>query len=712
MKKVLQSLRNGKTYLADLPSPIPSEGELLISSLYSLISPGTEKMLINFGKDNWFIRAKNNPEKVKQVIEKIKVDGIQTALKSVANKLDEPISLGYCNVGRVIGLGQNVSDFKIGDIVVSNGSHSELNCVPTKLCAKIPAKVKSEDAVFTVIASISLQSVRLLNPTLGESIAVFGLGLVGLITVQLLKANGCRVIGIDFDKERLALAEKFGAETFHLKKDASPVKAAMSFSRSVGVDGVIIATNTKSNDPVLQAADMSRKNGRIILVGVCGLELAREKFYEKEILFRVSSSYGPGRYDPNYEIEGNDYPIGYVRWTEQRNFEAIIEMLSEGQINFSRMLTHEIEFKNVGEAYNTLFQDKSSLGILIKYQDEVTHEFQTQINFSTFDERVGINDQLSLSVIGAGNYSSGSLTPAFKKAGVRLIGIASSKGINSTVLAKKYGFLKSTTDADSLINDENTNVIAIATRHNTHCHFLLKALKARKHVFLEKPLCLNSKELSKIIKLYKKTSLNKEELPLLMIGFNRRFSPHIIKIKELLENNHTPKSFLLTVNAGPIDKSHWVQNRAIGGGRVIGEVCHFVDLLKYLSGSKIRNVSSVFMDSDTGDTLSINISFDDGSIGTICYFANGNRKFKKERLEVFSENGILQLDNYQKLEGYNWPSFRKMNLWKQDKGNVNCVANFVNAIKNGLASPISFDDIVEVTKVCIEIEENLSFGID
>ena len=704
MKQIFQSLKNGKTQLIEIPSPSVSSGYLLIKSNKTLISSGTERMLVDFGRSNIIQKGLKQPDKVKKIIEKISSDGLKPTIDSIFSKLDQPLPLGYCNVGRIIEKGSDDSDFEINDRVVSNGNHSEFVKVPLNLCAKIPDNVSDDEASFTILGSVALQGIRLVSPTLGETVVVTGLGLIGLLTVQLLKAHGCRVLAIDFDQARCNLAKSFGAEVVNLSKGEDPIKAAEVFSRYRGVDAVIISASTSSNEPVSQAAKMCRKKGRIVLVGVSGLNLSRDDFYEKELSFQVSCSYGPGRYDSNYEENGNDYPIGYVRWTEQRNFEAVLDLMSSKSLDVEKLISHSFDLEEAKKAYDLVFDSKDSLGIILNYSHQndqlsKTVEIQTKIKKGTDTSKVNI------SLIGAGNYTAKTILPKISKNDVNFIGIGSENGMSGTLLGKKYGFKNSTTDIDNLINDPSSNTIFIATRHDTHSDFVIKALKANKNVFVEKPLCINFQQLKDIRKVYTEALKENKNLKL-MVGFNRRFSTQIEKIKTLIRTSKEKASFIMTVNSGFLPKDHWTQDKNIGGGRIVGEACHFLDLISYLSDGNIESWSSVKMKASTNDTLSISLKFDNGSIGCINYFSNGSMALPKERLEVFTGNKTLILDNFKKLKGFGWKNFKKLNLWNQDKGQNKCFQEFISSIKYNSPSPISFEDIFEVTKLSIEISES------
>lgn len=715
MKQVFQDLKKGNVELSDVPCPsVPAHG-LLIQSTHSLISLGTERSLVEFGKASLIGKARQQPEKVQMVLDKIRTDGLMPTIDAVFSKLGQPLPLGYCNVGRVLQVGRNVMGFGIGDRVVSNGRHAEVVGVPANLCAHIPDDVNDDEAAFTVLGAIALQGIRLIQPTLGEAVVVTGLGLIGLIAVQLLRAHGCRVLGLDYDSEKLAIAKSFGAEVVNLSEGQDPVRAADTFARGRGVDAVIITASTSSNEPVHQAALMCRKRGRIVLVGVTGLELSRADFYEKELTFQVSCSYGPGRYDSNYEEKGQDYPVGFVRWTEQRNFEAVLDMMADGRLNVKPLISHQFHITEVNKAYELVGGGSSSLGILLRYPGiEITPAART-VSLCDVTQSAGTSlstprgeataESIGVSFIGSGNYATAVLIPAFKSAGANLRSVASSAGVSGVYAGRKFGFYETTTDTNRLFLDAATNAVVITTQHDSHARFVLQALGAGKNVFVEKPLCLTLDELAEIQTAYANTKTSHSPLPVVMVGFNRRFAPQVQKIKHLLNGITGPKAFIMTVNAGAIPADHWTQDPAAGGGRIIGEACHFIDILRFLAAAPITGWQRMGMDARTHDTVSIQLSFADGSVGTVHYFANGSKAFPKERLEVFAAGRVLQLDNYRKLTGFGWPGFTKMNLWRQDKGQKACAAAFVRAVTDGTSAPISFEEIAEVSRLTIEIAE-------
>ena len=710
MRQVLQSLADGRTVLAEVPASAAARGGLLVRTTHSLISAGTERMLVEFGRAGWIDKALQQPEKVRQVLDKVRTDGVLPTLDAVRGKLDQMMALGYCNVGRVAEVGAEVRGFAVGDRVVSNGPHAELVAVARNLCARIPDDVADDEAVFTVLGAIALQGVRLTAPTLGERFVVTGLGLLGLLTVQLLRANGCRVLGIDPDPTKTALARRFGADVVALERGEDPLAVADAFSGGAGVDGVLITASTRSNDPVSQGARMCRQRGRIVLVGVTGLELDRSDFYQKELSFQVSCSYGPGRYDPQYEEEGTDYPLGFVRWTEQRNFQAILEMMNSRALDVRALITHRFAFDAAPAAYELLAtQSQPHLGILLEYSRQSSDQVSSRtVVCDPQRTHAAADAEPAIALIGAGNYAARTLIPAFAASGVRLQGIASGGGVSAAHCARKFGFARATTDADALIDDPDIDIVVIATRHDSHARFVLRALKAGKHVFVEKPLALTGREVDSIVDAWN-TCAPAGQRPQIMVGYNRRFAPQIVRMKSLLAGVRGAKSFVVTLNAPVLPASHWMQDPHVGGGRIIGECCHFVDLLRFLSGHEIVDARVQALAGDSGaplkDTVTITLGFADGSWGSIHYLANGHASFPKERIEAFCAGRILQLDNFRRLRGYGWPGFKSLRLWRQDKGQRACVRAFVDAVRNGAGAPIPLEELLEVARVTVALGE-------
>lgn len=706
MKQILQNLGTGTTEVADVPCPSASAGHLVMRTSRTLISAGTERMLVDFGKANPLEKARQQPEKVKQVLEKVKTDGLLPTIDAVRNKLDQPLALGYCNVGRVIGLGRGVTGFAEGDRVASNGKHAEVATAPVNLCARIPDGVSDESAAFTVIGAVALQGIRLVQPTLGEAVVVTGLGLIGQITVQLLRAHGCRVLGIDMDPARLALARAFGAETVDLGQGADPVAAATEFSRGRGVDAVIVTAATKSSEPMHQAALMCRKRGRIVLVGVTGLELSRDDFFKKELTFQVSCSYGPGRYDAEYEEKGHDYPVGYVRWTEQRNFEAVLDMMSDGRLDVTPLISHWFTIDHAQEAYAVVGGREPSMGIVLEYPE--TSVAEPAVRARTVAVKVGIDSATPghgvprVAFIGAGSYATAVLIPAFKATGAAFGTVVSSAGVTATHAARKFGFAAASTDTGSVLRDASVDAVIVTTRHDSHASFVLQAIEAGKHVFVEKPLCLTLDELAQIETTYA-TRAAAGAPPVVAVGFNRRYAPHVVRMRSLLVATPGPKCLVMTVNAGAIPADHWTQDPEVGGGRIIGEACHFIDLLRFVAGSAITQSSVTSMDSQTRDSVTLQLTFADGSIGTVHYLANGSKAFPKERLEVFGQGRVLQLDNFRVLRGFGWPGFKTYRLWRQDKGQQACAAAFLAAVAGQTDAVTPFDEVLEVSRIAIEM---------
>ncbi len=703
MKQILQNISNGETSLVDVPCPQAKTGNVLIQTTKTLVSAGTERMLVDFGKAGWIEKARSQPDKVKMVLEKVKTDGLMPTIEAVQSKLDQPLPLGYCNVGRVLDSGN--TEFEIDQRVVSNGHHAEVVRVPKNLVAAVPDNVDDESAAFTVIGAIALQGIRLVAPTIGETVVVTGLGLIGLMAVQILKSHGCRVLGIDFDSAKCELARKFGAETVDLSKGENALQKAAAFSRGMGVDAVLITASSKSNEIVHEAATMSRKRGRIVLVGVVGLELSRADFYEKELSFQVSCSYGPGRYDSTYEDKGIDYPYPFVRWTQQRNFQTILDLMSSGAIDVKPLITHRFDISEAVAGYEAL-NDRSALGIVLNFDSS-----KLDIRASSVPLEGGIStaqaSDCSASFLGAGNYASRVLIPAFKKAGATLTTVVTSGGISAVHHGKKNGFRTASTNSDDAYA-ENTNTVVIATQHHLHAEQAKKALESGKHVFVEKPLALTLEQVDDLESTYSGLGLKTS----LMVGYNRRFSPHVQKIKQLLAGKGVPKTFIFTMNAGEIPADHWTQDPQLGGGRIIGEACHYIDLMRYLADSKILSFHAAKMGDVDGlqvseDKAIITLAFEDGSIGSIHYFANGGKSFPKERIEVFCDNAVLQLDNFRKLSGFGWKGFSSFKTFSQDKGQNECVARFVDDIAQGKGQPIPVDEIFEVARVSVKIAELL-----
>ena len=707
MKQILQNLKSGEIELTEIPVSQPGAGQVLIQSRASLISPGTERMLVEFAQANLIEKARQQPERVKQALDKIKTDGLMPTLEAIFRKLDEPMPLGYCNAGVVLEVGKGVTDLSPGDRVVSNGPHAEIVCVPRNLCAKIPLEVSDEEAAFTVLSSVALQGVRLAQTGLGEKFLVIGTGLLGLITVQFLKASGCEVLAVDINEGRLGLARGLGAQTINAGS-SDVIQAALSWTGERGVDGVLITASSESDEIVHQAAQACRKRGRIILIGVVGLKLRRADFYEKEITFQVSCSYGPGRYDEKYERAGQDYPFGFVRWTERRNFEAVLEAIKGKRLRLGELITDHFEFANARAAYDKVKNDPSSLGIILNYPRTVERAGVVQ----TAVPKTGGAGKAVVGLIGAGNFARGVLAPALAKSKARLAYICDSAGQAAVHLAKKYGFEKAVSDYRSLLDDPKVNAVFIAVPHNLHARLVCEALQAGKNVCVEKPLCINASELSEIINVYsgRRSAVGGQ---LLLVGFNRRFSPHTVRIKDLLKGRIEPLSMNMTINAGAIPATNWIQDPARGGGRIIGEGCHFIDLLSFIAGSPVRSVSAVMMGDKAAvrdDKVAIILSFADGSIGTVNYFANGSKSYPKEILEIFSDGRVIRMENFRVTRGYSFMGFKKFKTFRQDKGHSAEIGAFIERVINGGVPLIAFEELVNVTRATFAAVESAADG--
>jgi predicted dehydrogenase len=667
-------------------------------------------MLMEFGKAGWIEKARRQPERVRQVLDKARTDGLWETIEAVRARLDQPLPLGYCNVGRVIAVGEGVSGFAVGDRVVSNGWHAEVVAVPALLCAKVPEAVPDEAAAFTVLGAIALQGVRLIQPTLGERVAVIGLGLVGLLAVQLLRAHGCPVLGLDMVPDRLALARRFGAEVVDLAAGEDALAAAEAFSHGRGVDAVLIAAATQSHEPIRQASQMCRQRGRIVLVGVAGLELSRDEFYKKELTFQVSCSYGPGRYDPNYEEKGQDYPFGLVRWTAQRNFEAVLELLADGRLDVAPLITHRVPIEEAERAYAQLEQNRQALGILLTYARAATATPpETPLLAVRLAAPVRGEGAVSVAVLGAGVHAQRALLPALREANVRLRAVVSASGVGAAHAGRRFGFELASTDPEAAISDPEVNAVLIATRHDSHARYVLAALEAGKHVFVEKPLCLTLEELEAIEKAWQERAVQGAPPLLLMVGFNRRFSPFVRRMKRLLEAIPGPRTCVVTVNAGPLRPEHWVLDPVQGGGRLLAEGCHFVDLLRFLVGHPIAEAIAIAVrgSAPPDRDFTVSLRFADGSMGILHYLTSGHRRFPKERIEVFSGGRVLQLDNFRRLRAMGWPSGSGLWHWRQDKGHRACIQTFMSAVRDGASPAIPPGELFEVARVTIDLARQL-----
>ena len=706
MKQLIQSFKTGELGLFEVPAPVCQENGALVQTTVSLVSAGTEKMLVDFAKKSILAKAKDRPDLVKQVVGKMKQEGVKNTLEKVFTKLDTPIPLGYSSAGRVLEVGSNMSGLNVGDRVACGGAgyanHSEINYVPKNLMVKIPDGVDDIDASFVTVGAIALQGVRQTEPKLGERVAVMGLGLLGQLTVQLLKANGCKVIGSDVDPDKIALAKKLGADEACHAGDL--IAKAKEFSNGYGVDAVIIAASTMSNQPVVDAAEISRMRGRVVFLGMVGMDIPRNEYYKKEIDLRLSMAYGPGRYDPEYEEKGNDYPFDLVRWTEQRNFEAFLGLIDEGKITPKEILTHSFDFDNAMDAYDLLEGKvkEKYLGIILKYKNEINLEDHKIVKRS--DKKV-TSAKINVGLIGAGNFTKSVILPNLAKVGgYELVGLCTATGVSAQGTGKKYDFKYITTNSDEIFTNDEVNSVFVTTQHKDHAEKVIKAIKYSKHCFVEKPLCIYEEELEEINETYDGKSI-------VQVGFNRRFSPMIEKMKAKLNGQ---VSINYRVNAGIIPKDVWIQDRTIGGGRIVGEVCHFIDTCSYLVGSDVVSVyASTLQKEDQSipdeDNVNIILNYANGSTATIGYFAYGDGAMSKEYIEAFGNGISMQMNDFRELQIFNNSKTTKTKSANQDKGFVNEFKAFKDSVASGTPA-ISFESIYNTTKTTFKILESIRSG--
>jgi predicted dehydrogenase/threonine dehydrogenase-like Zn-dependent dehydrogenase len=706
MKQLLHRFDTGDLRIVDVPTPVLSPVQVLAQTRASLISAGTERMLLSFGRSSLLAKARNEPDKVRQVLDKARTDGIASTFQAVRAKLQDPTTLGYCSAGVVVDVGVRVGGFAIGDRIVTNAPHGDHALAPHTLAARIPHGVDFETAAFTPLAAIALQGIRLAHPTIGETVVVYGLGLVGLLAVQLLKANGCRVIGIDRDAARLALAETAGADTINNGPGSDAVAIVLSATGGVGADAVLLTLSSDSDDPAHEACRMSRKRGRLVLVGVTGLKLRREDFYEKELSFQVSCSYGPGRYDPIYEGDAIDYPIGFVRWSEQRNFEAVLQLMAEGKLDASSLVTHRFPFERAADAYDLVVDGNGSLGVVLQYPEQVgaSSTVSRTVRVSPVHRvRNGPGDDHQRArvagIIGAGSFAQRTLLPLIQRTGFQVRAIASAGGTSAVLAAERFGVEVATTTADGILIDDQIGTVFIVTRHDSHARLALQALAAGKHVFVEKPLALNHDDLDALERSVGTST------GLLTVGFNRRFAPMTEELKHCIGDRAGSAAVIMTVNAGQLPLDHWTRDSLSGGGRIAGEACHFIDLARALIGRPIveRSVLPPMSNHQADDTSHISLVFEDGSTASIHYLTNGARGFPKERIEVFVDGRTLAIDNWRKLRRYGPGSPFFMRKHRQDKGHAAELKAWYDAVAAAVHPPIPYDVLFEVSRETLHL---------
>jgi predicted dehydrogenase/threonine dehydrogenase-like Zn-dependent dehydrogenase len=720
MKQVLQHARTGEISVAEVPSPKLLAGCVLVRVAASLVSAGTERASSEFASKNLLQKAKARPDLVREVIAKVQRDGMFSAVSAVRSRLDQPAALGYSSAGTVVAVGEGVTDINVGDRVACAGAgyavHAECACVPRLLVAKIPAEsnVSFDESAFTTVGAVALHGIRTADVKLGDVVAVIGLGLVGQLTVQMLKAAGCRVLGTDLVRERVELARGLGAD--HASDSASDFKEMCSgVSNGHGADAVLITAETSSSDPVNLAGEIARDRGVVVAVGTVGMDIQRPLYYGKELEFRVSRSYGPGRYDTAYEQKGRDYPIGYVRWTETRNMEAFVQLLAEGKLDVRSLITHRIPIERARHAYDVITgkAGEPSLGVLITYSEEaeVTRRLEL-VHRGTPGVNAG-EKMVSVGLLGAGSFATSTLLPAMKGiATMSVVGVCAASGPHARHAADKFGFRYCSTDEAEILHDPGVNTVAIATRHHLHAGQVRAALNAGKHVFCEKPLCLTEGELAEIADAYSSANLSKKSL--LMVGFNRRFAPMAVRMKAFLEEIREPLVLHYRVNAGFIRADHWVNDLEQGGGRILGEVCHFVDMLAFLAGAppvSVHTRSLANFGQYADDNVIIGLEFANGSQGTISYLANGDKAYSKERVEVFGGGSVAVLDDFRRLELVR--RGRKQvfrSRLRQDKGHRGEWEAMAQAILSGGESPIAFAELVATTLTTLRAVDSRSSG--
>ena len=720
MRQVLQHARTGEIAVVNVPAPKVLAGCVLVRIAASLVSSGTERAASEFASKNLLQKAKARPDLARDVVDKIQRDGLFSAVQAVRSRLDQPLALGYSSAGTVMAVGEGVTDIRVGDCVACAGAgyamHAEIACVPRLLVARIPAQsnVSFDQAAFTTVGAVALHGIRTADVKLGDVVAVIGLGLLGQLTAQILKAAGCRVIGMDISQQRVALAHRLGADR---ASDSPAVFAEMclDYSNGKGADAVLLTAETPSSDPVNLAGEVARDRGVVVAVGTVGMDIHRKFYYEKELNFRISRSYGPGRYDTAFEQKGRDYPSGYVRWTETRNMEAFLQLLAEGKLDVKSLITHRIPIERAHDAYDVIMGKvrEPFLGILISYPEQPEESCRLELVGKSSVPVVGGEKSVAIGLLGAGSFATSTLLPAIKPiTGVDLIGVCTANGSHAHRAAEKFGFRYCTTDEEKILNDPAVNTVVIATRHHQHAAQVLGALKAGKHIFCEKPLCLSEHELAEIVRTSGNPASGRR--PLLMVGFNRRFAPMATRMKAFLNEIREPLAMHYRVNAGFLPPDHWMNDPEQGGGRILGEACHFVDFLSFLAGAlpvEVQGRALANTSQYSGDNVTISLQFANGSQGTINYLANGDRSYSKERVEVFGGGAIAVLEDFRRLELVSHGRKQVFRSWlRQDKGHRGEWKAFSDAVRSGGEAPIPFDEVVASTLATLRAVDSLSSG--
>jgi predicted dehydrogenase/threonine dehydrogenase-like Zn-dependent dehydrogenase len=712
LKQLLQNLKTGEGSVADVPAPIVQRGRVLVRTAASLVSAGTERAFIELGRKNLVGKATERPDLVRKVVEKVRSEGLLNTLNAVREKLDESHALGYSAAGTVIEVGEGVTEFRSGDRVACAGAgyatHAEMLSVPKNLCVRIPDGVDFESGAFATLGAIALQGIRLAGPTLGESVAVIGLGLVGQIAVQLLKANGCFVFGVDLDEWKVDLARQLGDDDGCVMQEAAK-QAVIDWSRGRGADAVIITAATSSDQPIQFAGEISRRKGRVVAVGLVGLNVPRQVYFERELTLQVSMSYGPGRYDPEYEEHGHDYPLPYVRWTEGRNIEAFLDLVAAQRVKVGPLITHRFPIEESARAYEVFSAPGAPayLGIVINYDTgREVERYVLKLARPATAKGVG---QVKLGMIGAGDYAQGILLPQFKANGVDFVAITTASGVTARDVGARYGFAQVVSGAEEVLANPEVNLVVIATRHDSHAELARRALERGMNVFVEKPLARNDEELDAVLETATRSGGR------LMVGFNRRFSSLAQAGKDFFADRHSPLSILYRVNAGRVPRSHWVQDPREGGGRIIGEVCHCVDFMHFLTGSTVKRVYAEAVSSDdqtavTEDSIFVTLKFADGSNGAIAYLAEGDRSLPKERIEIIGGSRVFVIDDFKSATAYRHGRKKQTTLRAQDKGQREEVRAVCDTVVTGKPAPILLDELGAVTRTTFRIVESLRTG--
>jgi predicted dehydrogenase/threonine dehydrogenase-like Zn-dependent dehydrogenase len=704
MLQLTQQLKSGKMEILEVPLPILGKGQLIVRNHFSIISAGTEGKTVTDARKGYIAKARSRQKELKQVIEMVKTQGIRDTYQMVMNKLEASSPLGYSCCGEVIQVSDEIRDIKPGDFVACGGQgayHADVVAVYRNLCVKIPGNVDAKSAAFTTIASVALQGIRQADLRIGESCVVLGLGLIGLITAELLKSGGIKVLGVDISDQQLDFARSLGLEIALNREQDGIEDAILNYTDGLGADAVIITAGSSTTDPVDFAGLICRKKARVVIVGAVPTGFSRENYYKKELDLRMSASYGPGRYDPVYEEKGIDYPAGYVRWTENRNMQAIVDLLATKKINFEKFITHHFDLEGATEAYELILKKTEHYcGLLINYDQKREPKGEVKLKPVNFKA-----DQVNAGLIGAGSFAQNILLPLLKDK-INPVGMATASGNESRYVAEKYGFAYCTDLPEQIFTDQNINTLFVLTRHNLHGQFVLRALQEGKNVFTEKPLTIDPDELEII----RKTYLEKGGMTRLLVGFNRRFSPFSDQIKKTFLDDQ-PKTLMFRINAGKLPGEHWVNDTEVGGGRIIGEVCHFMDLAYFYAGSKIKSVqaSEIISTNSIQDTLVISLNFENGSIATINYFSNGNKKLAKEYIEVHCNGVSAIINDFKRMTIYGKKTV-DYKLKKQDKGHRAEMEQFIKAIRNGSPSPIPFDELYHSTLTTFKVMESLNSG--